>query len=113
MALISDLFSHFVFFDFSRLSEDVLKNLYQELVDPETRHDLGEYYTPDWLAELTLERLGYKGGKMLDPTCGPGGFIFAGVNALRAAGVKGDALARHALATIIGIAGHPAAVPLA
>ena len=113
LALISDLFAHFTIFDFTQLSEDVLKNLYQELVDPETRHDLGEYYTPDWLAELTLERLGYKGGKMLDPTCGSGGFIFAGVNALRAAGMKGDALVRHALKNIIGIDVHPVAVLMA
>lgn len=55
LTLINDLFSHFFAFDFSRLSEDVLKSLYQELIDPETRHDLGEYYTPDWLAELTLD----------------------------------------------------------
>jgi hypothetical protein len=113
LALISDLFAHFTIFDFTQLSEDVLKNLYQELVDPETRHDLGEYYTPDWLAELTLERLGYKGGKMLDPACGSGGFIFAGVNALRAAGMKGDALVRHALENIIGIDVHPVAVLMA
>ena len=113
LALISDLFAHFTIFDFAQLSEDVLKNLYQELVDPETRHDLGEYYTPDWLAELTLERLGYKGGKMLDPTCGSGGFIFAGVNALRAAGMKGDELVRHALENIIGIDVHPVAVLMA
>src|SRR5207249_6557670 len=55
LRLVANLFQHFAVFDFSHLSEDVLKNLYQELVDPETRHDLGEYYTPDWLAELTLE----------------------------------------------------------
>ncbi len=113
LALISDLFAHFTIFDFTQLSEDVLKNLYQELVDPETRHDLGEYYTPDWLAELTLQRLGYKGGKMLDPACGSGGFIFAGVNALRAAGMKGDSLVRHALENIIGIDVHPVAVLMA
>ena len=29
---------------------DVLKSLYESLIDPDERHDLGEYYTPDWLA---------------------------------------------------------------
>ncbi len=29
---------------------DVLKALYESLIDPAQRHDLGEYYTPDWLA---------------------------------------------------------------
>jgi len=110
LALIDDLFAHFTVFDFSQLSEDVLKNLYQELVDPETRHELGEYYTPDWLAEITLERLAYKGGKLLDPACGSGGFLFAAVHALRAAGLKGDKLVARALEDVIGIDVHPVAV---
>lgn len=29
---------------------DVLKSLYESLIDPAQRRDLGEYYTPDWLA---------------------------------------------------------------
>ena len=88
----------------------MLKHLYQELIDPETRHDLGEYYTPDWLAELTVERLKYKGGRFLDPACGSGGFLFAAVNALRKAGVTGNKLVAQALDEIIGIDVHPVAV---
>ena len=38
-------------YDFSDVQEDILKGIYQELVDLETRHALGEYYTPDWLCE--------------------------------------------------------------
>ena len=113
LVLLGNLFRHFGVYDFSQLSEDVLKNLYQELVDPETRHDLGEYYTPDWLAELTLERLGYKGGKILDPACGSGGFLFAAVNALRNAGQKGSKLVANALENVIGIDVHPVAVLMA
>ena len=111
--LLSDLFQRFAVYAFDDLAEDVLKNLYQQLVDPATRHDLGEYYTPDWLAQLTLERLGYTGGKMLDPTCGSGGFIFAGVQCLRAAGHKGKELVRYALEHIIGVDVHPVAVLMA
>jgi hypothetical protein len=33
-------------YDLAAINEDLLKGLYQELVDPETRHDLGEFYTP-------------------------------------------------------------------
>ncbi len=113
LVLLGNLFRHFGVYDFSQLSEDVLKNLYQELVDPEARHDLGEYYTPDWLAELTLERLGYKGGKILDPACGSGGFLFAAVNALRKAGQKGSKLVANALENVIGIDVHPVAVLMA
>src|SRR5947207_7253545 len=87
-----------------------MKNLYQELIEPRTRHDLGEYYTPDWLAELTLERLQYKGGRLLDPACGSGAFLFAAVNALRKSGVKGRRLVAQAIQDIIGIDVHPVAV---
>ena len=113
LELFNDLFHCFRIYRFDELSEDVLKNLYQQLVDPEMRHDLGEYYTPDWLAQLTLERLGYTGGKMLDPTCGSGGFLFAGVQCLRAAGHKGADLVRYALENIIGVDVHPVAVLMA
>ena len=32
-------------YDLAHLNQDVLKGVYQELVDPKDRHDLGEYYT--------------------------------------------------------------------
>ncbi|MDP2820114.1 MAG: N-6 DNA methylase [Polaromonas sp.] len=52
--------------------------MYQELIDIDTRHALGEYYTPDWLCErvvddLHLERDFYA----LDPACGSGSFLRA------------------------------------
>lgn len=113
LEVFRDLFARFRVFNFDELREDVLKNLYQELVDPETRHDLGEYYTPDWLAQLTLERLGYQGGKILDPACGSGAFLFAAVGALRATGLKGPKLVTAALENIIGVDVHPVAVLMA
>ena len=33
-------------FDFSKIDEDILKGVYQDLIDRDTRHSLGEYYTP-------------------------------------------------------------------
>ncbi len=38
------------------VEHDVLKVLYESLIDPEQRHDLGEYYTPDWLAARVCAR---------------------------------------------------------
>ena len=35
-------------------SRDLLKKLYHEVLPRDLRHDLGEYYTPDWLAEHLL-----------------------------------------------------------
>jgi methylase of polypeptide subunit release factors len=57
---------------------DLLKKLYQHLVPKDIRHQLGEYYTPDWLAELLLDEVGYDGNtlkKLLDPACGSGTFL--------------------------------------
>ena len=100
-------------YDFAKLDEDILKELYQGLVDPEQRHDLGEYYTPDWLAELTLEQIGYKGGKLLDPSCGSGGFLFAAVQRLRATGLKGIKLVKTVIESLVGVDAHPVAVLMA
>ena len=41
-------------YDMTKINQDLLKELYENLIDDETKHDLGEVYTPDWLVELTL-----------------------------------------------------------
>jgi hypothetical protein len=41
------------------VTRDLLKRLYQYLVPDVVRHHLGEYYTPDWLAELVLDESVY------------------------------------------------------
>jgi hypothetical protein len=59
-------------------TRDLIKKLYQYLVPQEVRHKLGEYYTPDWLAELVLNEVGYDGDtlkRLIDPACGSGTFI--------------------------------------
>jgi type I restriction-modification system DNA methylase subunit len=65
-------------YNLRELSEDVLKSLYQELVDPKTRHDLGEFYTPDWLAHRMVQKLIEQNikGSFLDPACGSGTFLY-------------------------------------
>lgn len=54
----ANLFRRLGEFEWSEIDEDLLKMLYQELVDPGDRQLLGEFYTPDWLAELTLREIG-------------------------------------------------------
>ena len=62
------------------VDEDVLKGVYQELIDLDTRHALGEYYTPDWLCErLTAEFSFKRDTAVLDPACGSGSFLRAAV----------------------------------
>ena len=98
---------------------DILKALYESLIDPETRHDLGEYYTPDWLAarmvaaavDRPLEQ------RVMDPACGSGTFLFHAVRAVldaaEASGLPPAEAARRAATNISGIDIHPVAVIIA
>ncbi len=67
-------------------TRDILKKLYQFLVPKQIRHDLGEYYTPDWLAERCLNQVGYGvrdrdllQKRLLDPGCGSGTFLILAI----------------------------------
>lgn len=71
------------------VTRDLLKKLYQYLVPEVVRHHLGEYYTPDWLAELVLNEIGYRGDtrkRILDPACGSGTFLVLAIQRARAFG---------------------------
>lgn len=71
-------------FDFTNPDEDVLKGVYQELIDLDTRHALGEYYTPDWLCERIVQEFNFKPtDKILDPSCGSGSFLRAAIHRLK------------------------------
>ncbi|HEX8729547.1 MAG TPA: N-6 DNA methylase, partial [Ktedonobacterales bacterium] len=108
------LVSSFAVYDLTKLDQDLLKQLYQNLVDPGTRHDLGEFYTPDWLAQLTLREIGYGPGQsLLDPSCGSGTFLFSAIRLLAERGVTGPALVDFALNNIMGLDVHPLAVTIA
>ena len=66
--------------------QDLLKEFYSSLVDEQIRHDLGEYYTPDWLAQHLLDQVAYKGDlhtKVLDPACGSGTFLVEAITRLK------------------------------
>ncbi len=102
-------------------SRDLLKKLYQQLFPKSVRHDLGEYYTPDWLAEHVLTELDYEGDpdkRLLDPACGSGTFLVMGINRIRrwydlnrekCAYDEGDLL-KKILANVVGFDLNPLAV---
>jgi len=84
-------------------TRDLLKKLYQYLVPQEVRHRLGEYYTPDWLAELVLNEVGYKGNmnkRLLDPACGSGTFLVLAIQRAKEFGLK-EKWSPHKIATKI------------
>ncbi|MGA9349886.1 MAG: N-6 DNA methylase [Anaerolineae bacterium] len=102
-------------YNLRELSEDVLKSLYQELVDPETRHDLGEYYTPDWLAHRMIRRLleDNPQGTLLDPSCGSGTFLYLAVGEKRTRLGDTHETLEHILDSVVGVDIHPLAVTVA
>jgi len=117
--LVRRIVAHVRRFRLSEVDSDVLKILYESLIDRDERHGLGEYYTPDWLAakivrnavERPLEQ------KVLDPACGSGTFLFHAIrNFLAEAEEGGMEPARRALEACAHVAGmdiHPVAVIIA
>ena len=89
-------------FDWTKLDEDVLKMLYQELIDPADRRGLGEYYTPDWVAELMLEDIGYTSGSLLDPVLRFRHISVTAIHQLRKAGLSGKPLVEYVMNNIQG-----------
>lgn len=106
-------------FRLADVEADVLKALYESLIDPAQRHDLGEYYTPDWLASRLVARVlpNPLGVRVLDPACGSGTFLFHAIRRkLAAATVAGVATAdavRACAAEVRGLDVHPVAVIIA
>lgn len=107
-------------FDWSAgVEHDVLKVLYESIITPKQRHALGEYYTPDWLAERIVEDTvdDPLAQRVHDPSCGSGTFVFhAARRYLEAAEAAGQdsALAIEGLVhKVSGVDVHPVAVTLA
>jgi hypothetical protein len=97
--------------------KDLLKRLYQHLVPATMRHDLGEFYTPDWLANWVLDKLGYDGKletRLLDPSCGTGTFLILAINRVREKakenGATDETVLKAVTKNIVGFDLNPLAV---
>lgn len=93
---------------------DLLKLLYENLLIKALRHDLGEYYTPDWLAEYTIQESGMKeSDKILDPTCGSGTYLVLAIKSkiekLKDK-ISPSELAKHIVSSVYGFDLNPLAV---
>jgi type I restriction-modification system DNA methylase subunit len=99
-------------FDFNNVDEDILKGVYQELIDLDTRHALGEYYTPDWLCERVVQEFDFKPSeKILDPACGSGSFLRAAIHRIKE--LNPTISAEQIIDNIHGIDIHPLSVQIA
>ena len=119
VALVRRIMAHVRRFRLAEVDSDVLKILYESLIDRDERHGLGEYYTPDWLAakvarhavDRPLEQ------RVLDPACGSGTFLFHAIRNFLAeakeAGLDPGRQAGEVCDHVAGMDIHPVAVIIA
>lgn len=136
-ALADRIFTTVASYDWRRRGRDVLRHLYEHLIDAKHRESYGEYYTPDWLAAAVVEEVldddwiaslveSYDasgsshtpGVGVLDPACGSGTFLFhAAEHIANATRVKAQQFTPVELADFLanavnGVDLHPVAVEL-
>jgi hypothetical protein len=115
-ALVRRIMNHVRRFRLAEVETDVLKILYESLIDRDERHGLGEYYTPDWLAAKMVRRAVERPleQRVLDPGCGSGTFLFHAIrnflNEAEAADMPRERRAAEACTHIAGMDIHPVAV---
>ena len=106
-------------FDWQKAPNDVAAILYETVIPPDERRQLGEYYTPDWLArtivrEVVTDPLDQY---VLDPACGSGTFVAEAVTHLIEAAKDSSLNPKDVLDwlrfSVTGIDVHPVAVHLA
>ncbi len=106
-------------FRWEATEHDVLKVLYESVINPDTRKKLGEYYTPDWLADQVVDEVfdDPLNQRLLDPACGSGTFLFQAVRKYLAVAEDEGLSVSEALEgvtrQVIGLDLHPVAVTLA
>ena len=118
-AFVRQLAKRLTRFAWQDVEHDVMKVLYESIINADWRHRLGEYYTPDWLAEVMVAETVDEPltQRVLDPSCGSGTFLFQAVrHYLKAAAEAGttdaDAIT-GATEHVLGIDVHPVAITLA
>ena len=106
-------------FDWRHAPSDIASILYETVIPPAERKQLGEYYTPDWLARAIVQELVTEplNQRVLDPACGSGTFVAEAVRHFTAAARianldPGETLTRLR-ESVTGIDVHPVAVHLA
>ena len=106
-------------FDWSSPPSDIAATLYQTVIPAEERRDLGEYYTPRWLAKAIVDEIVTDplNQRVLDPSCGSGTFVAECVEhfleAAKRQKVPDTKLFEMLRDSVTGIDVHPVATHLA
>ena len=106
-------------FDWQQAPNDVASILYETVIPPDERRQLGEYYTPDWLARTMVREVVTDPFEqsVLDPACGSGTFVAEAVTHLIETANNRRMSGKDTLdwlrIQVAGIDVHPVAVHLA
>jgi type I restriction enzyme M protein len=74
--LIEELLANLKIYNFGELPEDVVGELFEDLIEPNHRHALGQYFTKENLVDLIIGTIVHDPQKIYaDPTCGSGTFL--------------------------------------
>jgi hypothetical protein len=117
--LVRRIMNHVRRFRLAEVESDVLKILYESLIDRDQRHGLGEYYTPDWLAAKIVKHVIDRPlvEHVLDPACGSGTFLFHAIRVFLREAEEADMdpklRAAEVCARVEGMDIHPVAVIIA
>ena len=119
LPLIKALARRVARFDWRDAPTDIAVLLYESVIPPDERRQLGEYYTPAWLARAMIDELVTDPlrQRVLDPACGSGAFLTEAVAhfiaAANAAQWEPAEVLNRLRVSVTGIDVHPVAVHLA
>lgn len=84
--LLLEITNIFNKYDFSQIDRDILGRMYEQFITKEERKKLGQFYTPEPIIDYILDQTGYinniEDKKIIDISCGSGGFITRATNRL-------------------------------
>jgi len=70
-------------YNLSEIKRDVIGHVYEMLIPPEERKRLGQFYTPPIICDLIAKFcINSPNAKILDPSCGSGGFLLSAYSRL-------------------------------
>jgi len=92
--------------NFAEINFDLIGDLYEHYLNEDERKEKGQYYTPHYIVEFILNRVGFtdkpRGSilnkTLLDPACGSGSFLVEAAIRMRNAGLNREVEAKRSIA---------------
>ena len=91
--------------NFSEINFDLIGDLYEHYLNEDERKEKGQFYTPHYIVEFILNRVGFFGKirnkintkTLLDPSCGSGSFLVEAAIRLRKEGSNQETIAKRCI----------------